>query len=129
MECRNSWIVYACHNDVDLLYIGHGKIGREKHVNSGTSHVYELNRDHFIYNNLKTVVLKYFDTKNEASEYEEYLIRKCLPKYNKMVKDAEQKVSNSFGWLDNVHKVKKKLDLLFEIVNNTNSFKLKGNTL
>lgn len=129
MKTKNSWIVYACHNNIDLLYIGHGKVGREKHVNSGTSHVYELNRDHFLCGNLVTVILKYFDTKKEASEYEEEIIRKCLPKYNKMVKDAEQKVSDSFGWLDNAHKVKKKLDLLFEIVDNTNSFKLKGNKL
>ena len=35
--------VYICKLGDEVLYVGHGKLGRHFHCNSGTSHVYELN--------------------------------------------------------------------------------------
>lgn len=118
MKTKNSWVVYACHNNTDLLYVGHGKIGREKHVNSGTSHVYELNRDHFLKNNLKVSIVKNFHTKADANEFENEIIRKCLPKYNNTVKKSEEKISLSYGWLDSVNKSVNSLDLMKQLLDN-----------
>ena len=40
--------VYVAKVDGEIKYVGRGKGDRLKHVDSGISHVYELNRDHFL---------------------------------------------------------------------------------
>ena len=39
--------VYMCKLNDEVLYVGQGASGRHKHCNSGSSHVYELNKLHF----------------------------------------------------------------------------------
>lgn len=73
--------VYICSLDKEILYIGSGKINRHKHCNSGTSHVYELNKLHFEGKTF-TIELKFFDTKEESLEEEINLISKYVPKFN-----------------------------------------------
>ncbi len=54
---KELYEVYVCkHNDV-VLYVGQGKSGRHKHCNSGTSHVYELNKLHFSGVNLNVEIV------------------------------------------------------------------------
>lgn len=108
-------IVYCCHTETEVLYIGHGKLGREKHCNSGVSHVYELNKQHFLHNDLIVVVLKHFATKKEAKDYEEQMIKDTLPKFNKSVKISEKKSSDSFGWLDSINKNRNSIELIKSI--------------
>lgn len=103
------YLVYCCHNETEVLYIGHGKSGREHHCNSGVSHVYELNKEHFLNRNLKVKILKYFSDKESAKNFEEEMIKKTLPKYNKSVKIKEKKDTSS--WLDSINKDKASLDL------------------
>jgi hypothetical protein len=42
-----KYVTYVAHDGKDAIYVGHGADKRHNHVNSGTSHVYQLNRDHF----------------------------------------------------------------------------------
>ena len=39
--------VYLCYLEDEIVYIGSGKLNRHKHCNSGTSHVYALNKLRF----------------------------------------------------------------------------------
>lgn len=41
------FVVYAAYINGEIVYVGQGKQGREKHCTSGVSHVYELNAAHF----------------------------------------------------------------------------------
>lgn len=40
--------VYVCKLNDEVLYVGQGKLGRHNHCKSGCSHVYELNKLHFL---------------------------------------------------------------------------------
>ena len=44
---QKLYVVYIASHNGEIYYVGHGVYGREKHVNSGCSHVYELNKMHF----------------------------------------------------------------------------------
>lgn len=116
MNKINQYCVYACYNETELLYVGNGRVGRQLHCNSGVSHVYELNRDHFTKNNLKTTVVKTFNSKKDAVDFETLIIQKCLPKYNTSVKTAEKKVSEKYGWMDLINKSKNSLDILNKFI-------------
>lgn len=118
-----NWCVYVCHNRKNILYVGSGKIGRETHCNSGVSHVYNLNRDHFVYGNLETIIYKTFETKGESLEYEKTLIKSILPKYNQVFKTKEQLLN--YSWQDKVNIDKNSLDMINSILYNQNSI-LKG---
>lgn len=74
--------VYVCKNGSEVVYIGEGRFGRHKHCNSGTSHVYELNKLHFDGVVLEVDVVKVFETKVEAESLEKMLINKHQPIYN-----------------------------------------------
>jgi len=46
---KSEWSeVYLCYLEDEIVYVGSGKLNRHKHCNSGISHVYELNRLHFV---------------------------------------------------------------------------------
>lgn len=76
--------VYICKYDDEIVYIGEGALGRHNHCTNGTSHVYELNELHFTGDRkLFTVEVKYFQTKEIASEIEKELIKIHKPKFNK----------------------------------------------
>jgi hypothetical protein len=71
-----EYYVYACVVLSQLVYIGKGKGNRLDHCTSGTSHVYELNRDFFRYgkeafNVFKVVV---YMTEEDALEMEKAAI-------------------------------------------------------
>lgn len=74
--------VYVCKKDGEIVYIGEGKFGRHKHCNSGTSHVYELNKLHFEGVELEVKVVKVFETKQDAEHFEKLLIDEHQPIYN-----------------------------------------------
>lgn len=113
-----NWCVYICYDSKEILYIGHGKLGREKHCNSGVSHVYELNKKHFQSEDLKTKVYKKFNSKREASDFEEILISEVIPKFNKASKSKAKWEANS-DWLLYSQKNLSSIDLFNELSNNT----------
>lgn len=79
---KSEWSeVYLCYLEDEIVYIGSGKLNRHKHCNSGTSHVYELNKLHFEGVVFDVEVQKY-KSRKIANEKEVELIKKHLPKYN-----------------------------------------------
>lgn len=95
--------VYICTLDKDVLYIGSGRINRHKHCNSGTSHVYGLNKLHFE-GNIFDVNLKFFLTKEESLEEEKRLINQHLPRFNIV---HTSKNTSKVDWLHNGDKLRK----------------------
>lgn len=89
--------VYVCKLNGEIVYVGKGKLGRHKHCNSGTSHVFELNKIYFTEGSdvLEVSVVKYFKTDGEAREYEKLLISKYNPKFNKALTGNCNKASTS----------------------------------
>lgn len=79
--------VYECNLNGVCLYVGSGKLGRHQHCLSGISHVYGLNRLHFSNVHVNVEVLKTFETKDEAVEFEINLIKLNNPKFNKVFSD------------------------------------------
>lgn len=75
-------IYYTLYNNT-IIYIGSGLAGRQKHVISGTSHVYDLNRLHFLEpNSVEVHILKGFTSQEETLEEEKKLILEFKPRYN-----------------------------------------------
>ena len=79
---EEEYIVYSAVLEGKVLYIGSGGIGREQHLLSGCSHLYEINKMHFsgIFPDVK--ILKTFKSKAEARNYEQFLIQKYNPCFN-----------------------------------------------
>lgn len=76
--------VYICRYNGEIVYIGEGALNRHLHCTSGTSHVFELNELYFLGDKgLFEVDVKYFPTKDKASENEVELIKTYKPKFNK----------------------------------------------
>lgn len=75
-------IVYQAKIDGEIVYIGSGARGREKHCNSGCSHVYEMNRLHFLGVEIKVTIIHHGLSKEESLSIEKELITKHQPKYN-----------------------------------------------
>ena len=95
--------VYICSLNKEILYIGSGKVNRHKHCNSGTSHVYELNKLHFN-GNVFDIELKFFNTKEDSLEEEKTLISRNIPKFNIL---HTGKGSGRADWLQNGDKLRK----------------------
>lgn len=74
--------VYQAKIDGEIVYIGSGARGREKHCNSGCSHVYEMNRLHFLGVEIKVTIIHHGLSKQESLSIEKELITKYQPKYN-----------------------------------------------
>lgn len=75
-------IYYATYNN-NIVYIGCGLPNRHKHCTSGTSHIYDLNRLHFLEpNSIQVHILKGFTSQEEALEEEKKLILEFKPVYN-----------------------------------------------
>ena len=77
-----SHLVYAAKYDDELVYIGSGVNGRERHCTSGCSHVYALNKLHFAKEQVQVVVLGRFNTKEESLTVETSLIIEHKPRFN-----------------------------------------------
>lgn len=75
-------IYYATYNN-NIIYIGSGLPNRYKHCISGASHIYDLNRLHFLEpDSVQVHILKGFTTQEEALEEEKKLILEFKPIYN-----------------------------------------------
>lgn len=77
-----SHLVYAAKYNDEIVYIGSGVNGRERHCTSGCSHVYALNKLHFSKEYVEIVVLGRFNTKEESLKVETSLIIEHKPKFN-----------------------------------------------
>ena len=83
MSKENCYEVYICRVDGEIVYIGSGKHGRHKHCDSGCSHVYELNRIHFLANDTIAVTVLYGNLpQQESLGIEKNLIETHKPKFN-----------------------------------------------
>ena len=85
--------VYIARLDDVIVYIGSGSNGRHRHVNSGTSHVYELNKHHFNGISFDVEILGNNYTKEESLALEKELIEKHQPKYNSVYRNKDRSVS------------------------------------
>ena len=74
--------VYIARYNGEVVYIGSGKVGRNAHVNSGTSNCYELNRLHFSGQKCDIEVIPCGD-KQCCEALEKSLVIKYLPRGNK----------------------------------------------
>jgi len=90
-----QFIVYAVKCKDKTVYIGSGAIGREKHCQSGCSHVYSLNKLHFSGEFMETTIIKRFDTREDAMQAEKVLIMQIRPEFNKMNNPDAPRMVNS----------------------------------
>ena len=76
--------LYQCKHNDEVVYIGQGVRGRSRHCNSGCSHVYELNKIHFLEGSeaLRVEVIKEGDCKSNFEILEKELIKRFEPKFN-----------------------------------------------
>lgn len=86
---RKVWIVYFVSHKSEVVYIGSGARGREKHTTSGVSHVYELNKLHFTGEEVDVAVVKEFTSKEASLSFEMEQIKKYRPAYNKVHNNRE----------------------------------------
>lgn len=92
--------LYHCRYKGEVVYIGQGARGRHNHCTSGCSHVYELNRIHFLEgtDDLEVEVVAEFKSKAESEEAERIEIQRYRPIYNKVglcSRDRTNKVEKS----------------------------------
>lgn len=79
-----SYVVYVGRYGDQVMYVGEGKSGREKHLTSGMSHIYAANRYHFTGLEVIVTVERVCATKDEAKSLEKSLIAKYNPLWNKI---------------------------------------------
>lgn len=103
-----QYLVYRCL-DIDtgeILYIGSGNERRPKHCTSGTSNNYGLNKLHFEGRSPIVEIVKRFETKKEALEYEKSLITLHTPPLNSVhvdrLSDRVQKYAISRARWDHI---------------------------
>lgn len=77
-----EYVVYCVKVEGNVVYIGSGIAGREKHCTSGTSHNYNLNKHHFNNDEMIVEILGRFSTKESAASEETLYIRSLRPVYN-----------------------------------------------
>lgn len=88
MKNKFKYVVYKATLGGEVLYIGSGVKGREKHCASGVSHVYKLNELHFNGASIETVVVKDSLSKEGSMSLEKDLITKLKPLYNVVHNDT-----------------------------------------
>lgn len=89
-----DYIVYGAVLNGEVLYIGSGKTGRQKHCVSGRSTCLELNKHFFNGDKVEVFIFESFTCKQESLLYEAKLIKSFKPKYNKQnVRVTQQGVS------------------------------------
>ncbi len=81
-EDKNVYCVYIASVGDSILYIGSGVHGRWEHVNSGTSHSYELNKLHFSGKVLEIDVVFSGLSKKQSLKEEKFLILLHKPSLN-----------------------------------------------
>ena len=75
-------IVYVGFIKGQVIYVGYGTSGREKHLNNGISHVYNANKYHFNGGWVDVQIVKEGLNKEQALELEELLIDELKPVWN-----------------------------------------------
>lgn len=75
--------VYIGRVDGQIVYVGEGRINRHKHLNSGTSNVYEANQLHFQGGVVDTEVIPR-NSKESAQKLESELLSAHHPIWNKI---------------------------------------------
>ena len=117
--------VYICSLNKEVLYIGSGKVNRHKHCNSGTSHVYDLNKLHFS-GNIFDIELKFFTSKEESLEEELALINQHVPKFNIV---HTGKNTSKVDWLHKGDKIRKSFKHFNQFPEKSGIFKKMNNLL
>lgn len=82
--------MYKATLDGEVLYIGSGAKGREKHCNNGVSHVYGLNELHFKGVEVQVTIVKGLMSKQDSLELEKQLIVSLNPRWNVVHKTSEK---------------------------------------
>lgn len=86
----NNYIVYQSSQNGEVLYIGSGVEGREKHINSGKSHSVLLNKHFFTIGRMDVKILHKNLSQEQSIQKELFLIKKLMPAYNKMHTNGNQ---------------------------------------
>lgn len=73
--------VYIGRVGGQVVYVGEGRVGRHKHLNSGVSNVYQANQQHFLGRTIETEVIL-IDEKEKADALETELIEQYSPPWN-----------------------------------------------
>ena len=116
---RKVWIVYFVRYKSEVVYIGSGVRGREKHTTSGVSHVYELNKLHFAGEEVDVTVVKEFTSKEASLSFEMEQIKKHRPTYNKVHNNTEVTdnmtkyaifKADTLKWVKDTNKLHRQLD-------------------
>lgn len=79
-----EYVVYVARYGGEVMYVGEGKDGRQDHITSGTSHLYEANRYHFSGMEVSVDIVGKYSTKEEARSMEKSMIQTCKPIWNKI---------------------------------------------
>lgn len=80
---KEVYEVYLCYYKEDIVYVGSGKMGRNRHCVSGISHCYGLNKLHFTEpEHVSVDVIALFQDKKESLDYEKSLIMLHKPIFN-----------------------------------------------
>lgn len=90
---KGYYEICTCKYKGGIVYIGQGRKGRHKHCNSGTSHVYELNKIHFLEGEdaLQVDVVKTHPDEKSSKEFEKGMIKKYRPKFNKVYLNSKER--------------------------------------
>jgi hypothetical protein len=93
MKDLENYVVYEVHYHNEIVYIGSGQSGREKHPLSGKSSCVELNQIFFTEpDSLKVVVIREGLTKEESLESERDFIMASSPRFNKQLSYENKKI-------------------------------------
>jgi hypothetical protein len=79
---ENNKVVYVCKYQGDIMYIGMGEQGRQHHLTSGISNVYEANIYHFLGWELDVEVIAKGLEREYAKQMEHGLINEHRPPWN-----------------------------------------------
>lgn len=78
---KYGYEVYIGRYQGAVMYVGEGKKGRHKHLNSGTSALYQANKSHFE-GKVLDIEIRPMQTKEEAERLEKELIASLSPAWN-----------------------------------------------
>lgn len=81
-EKEDNCVVYIGRLEGKIVYIGEGKVGRELHLNSGVSHLYQANEAHFNGNTIDVEIYANNISKHKAKDLEKVLIQEHNPAWN-----------------------------------------------
>ena len=89
--------LYVCEYQDEVVYVGHGIRGRHRHCSNGCSHVYELNKIHFLEGSevLSTTVIHQDTNKCVVAGMEKDYILSRKPKFNKVMNDITDRQTKS----------------------------------